>query len=138
MLDHRGSGIFLEGSHAQVAVVVFDALGLNALHLDDFTRQRDFQRLGLALAQDRQLDLGFRLAAHALHRIRQGQPFDQGIVEFEDEITGFDPGPVRRGILDRRNDLDQTVFHADLNAQSAEFALRTDLQVLVSVGIKIG
>jgi hypothetical protein len=51
MLDHRRAGIFLERGDAQIAVTVLDEFRLDALHLDDFARQRDFQRFGLALAE---------------------------------------------------------------------------------------
>jgi len=36
------------------------------------------------------------------------------------------------------NDLDQAVFHADFDADAAEFALRADLQVLERVGVEVG
>ena len=52
MLDHRGAGVFLEGRDAQIAVTILDKLGLDALDLDHFARQRDFNGLGFALADD--------------------------------------------------------------------------------------
>ena len=138
MLDHRSRGVFLEGGHPQVAVAVLDELRLDALHLDHFAGQCDFERLGFALAQDRQLDLCLRLAAHLLHGIREGQAFHQAVVELEDQVARLDTGAVGRRILDRRNDLDEAVFHTDFNTESTEFALRADLQILEGICVEVG
>ena len=137
MFGDRRASVFLERGDAQVAVIVIHARRLDALHLDDFTRERDLQRFGVALAQDRQLDLGLRLTAHLLDGIGQRQAFDRRIVDLENQVAGLEPGAVGRRILDRRDDFDQAVFHADFDAESAELALRADLQVLVGVGVEI-
>ena len=41
---------------------------------------------------------------------------------------GLDPGARRGRVVDRRDDLDEAVFHADFDAEPAELALRPDLQ----------
>jgi hypothetical protein len=137
MFDHRGTRILLEGGDAEIAVAVLDEFRLDALHLDDFARQRDVQRLGLALAEDRQLDLRLRLAAHALDGFGQGQSFDQRVVDLENQVARLYAGTVGRRVLDRRHHLDQAVFHADFDTDAAELALRADLQVLERVGIEV-
>jgi hypothetical protein len=65
---------------------------------------------------------------HALHR---------RVVELDDQVAGLDAGAVGRGVLDRRDDLDEAVLHADLDAEAAELALGVDLQVLEGVGVEV-
>ncbi len=137
VLDHRRTRVLLERGDAQVAVAILDQFRLDALHLDHFARQGDVDRFCLPLADDRQSDLRLRLAAHALDGVGQRQPLDERVVDLEDEVAGLDSRPVGRRVLDRRDDLDQTVFHADLDTDAAELALRSYLQVLERVGIKV-
>ena len=107
--------------------MIVDALGFHALDLDDFARQREFDRLQLALADDGEFDLRFGFAAHALDGIVQTHALDQLVIELEDQIAGLDPGAVGRRVLDRRNDFDEAILHTDLDAQAAEFALSARL-----------
>ena len=138
MLHDRSTGVFLEGRDAQVTVAGFDEFRLHALDLDHFACQRDLDRLRLALADDAQLDLGLRLAAHLLDGIGQRQPLHQRVVELEDQVAGLDAATEGRRVLDRRDDLDDAVFHADLDAETTELALRADLQVLEGIDVEIG
>ena len=138
MLDDRRSRVFLEGSDAQVAVLVVDTLGFHALDFDDFPRQREFDRLCFALADDGQLDLGLGFATHALDCIVQAHALDQFVVKLEDQIAGLDASAVRGRVLDRRNNFDQAILHADFDAQPTELALGTRLQILESVGVEVG
>ena len=137
MLDHGSAGILLEGGDAQIAIAAVKKLRLDALHLDDFARERHFQRFGFAFAEDGQSDLRLRLAAHAFDGFVQCQAFDERVVDLEDHVARFDAGTVGGSVLDRRDDLHQPIFHTDFDADSAEFALRADLQVLEGVGVEV-
>src|SRR6185436_1218821 len=44
----------------------------------------------------------------------------------------------RGRVLDRRDHLDEAVFHADLDAEAAELALRADLQLLEGFLVEVG
>ncbi len=65
-----------------------------------------------------------------------GRPRVIGVVDLDDQVTGLDAGAKRGRVLDRRNDLDDAVFDADLDAQAAELALGRDLQFLVRIGVE--
>ena len=130
--------MLLELGDADIAVARFDQLRFDALDLDDGARQGDDQRLGFALADHGERDLGAGLAAHALDRIVQRQALDRGVVQLDDQVAAFNAGLEGRRILDRRDHLDEAVFHADLDAEAAEFALRADLQFLEGIGVEIG
>jgi hypothetical protein len=138
LLDHRRGGVLLELRDAQVGVAGLHHLGLDALHLDDFARQLDHDRLRLPLAHDREDDVGARLAAHALDRVVEAHALDRGVVQLDDQVARQHTGAEGRSILDRRDHLDEAVFHADLDAETAEFALGADLEVLEGLGVEIG
>jgi hypothetical protein len=133
-----GNGGFLKLRDAHPGVARFDDFRFDALHLDDFAHQGEFQRLGFTLAQDAQLDRGLRLAAHLLDRIGQAEALDRCFIELEDQIACFDACPIGWRVLNRRDDLDQAIFHTHFDAQAAEFALGADLQILECIGIEIG
>ena len=71
MLGQVGNGGFLELGDADPAVTGFDDFRFDALNLDDFARQGEFDRLALAFAQNAQADRGFGFAAHFLDGIGQ-------------------------------------------------------------------
>ena len=100
MLGQVGNGGFLELGDADPAVAGFDDFRFDALNLDDFARQGEFDRLALAFAQNAQADRCFGLAAHFLDGIGQAHAFDQSVVELENQVAGFDAGAISRRILD--------------------------------------
>ncbi len=51
---------------------------------------------------------------------------------------GLMPALCAGRVLDRRDHLDEAVFHADLDAQAAELALGADLQLAERLGVEIG
>jgi len=114
------------------------ALALDAAHGDHLAREREHDGLVDLLAHDGEFHLGAGFTAHALDRIAQAHALDRRLVDFHDQIARLDAGTKGRGILDRRDDLDETVFHADLDAQAAEFSLGADLQLLIFFGVEIG
>ena len=132
------AGVLLELRDAHPAVARLDQLGLDALHADDVAHQRHLEGLGVAFPHDGEPDGGLGLAAHALDRIVEGHAFHRRVVELDDQVAGLDAGAERRRVLDRRNHLDEAVFHADLDAEAAELALRADLQFLECLLVEIG
>ena len=85
--------------------------------------------LSCALAHDGQLDLGVDRAAHLLDRLVEGEALHLVFVELGDEIVGQHAGLGGGRLVDRRDDLDQAVFHGDFDAEAAEFAARLHLHV---------
>ena len=130
--------MFLELGDAHETVARLDQFGFDALHLDDGTSQGEHQRLGFVFAQHGQGDLAAGFAAHAFHRIVKCQPLHRSVIEFEDQVAALDADLRRRRVLDGRDHFDQAFFHADLDAQAAEFALGADLQFLKVICIQIG
>src|SRR5712692_4296994 len=131
------AGVLLKLGNAYPPVAGLDQLGFHALHADDVARERHLEGIRLALAQDGEPDGGARLAAHALDRFVQVHALDRGVVDLDDEVPGLQARAERRSVLDRRNHLDETLFHADLDAQAAEFALGADLKLAERVLVQI-
>ena len=129
--------MFLELRDADIGVTRFQQFRFDALDLDHRTCQRDHERFGLALAHDGQHDLRIGLAPHAFDGIVQCHAFDRGVVEFDDQVAGFQSGTRGRGVVDRGNHAHKTVFHADFNAEAAELALSADLHFLESFLVEI-
>ena len=121
---------FLELRDAYPPIARLDDLGLHALHLDFLTNDRDHQRLVFFFAGDSERNLGVGLAAHALDGFVERHALDRRAVETCDQVARFQASLVSGRILDRRNDFDIAVFHADFDAQADEFALRTFTQFL--------
>src|SRR6266540_1364370 len=104
---------------------------------EDVAREGHLEGIRLALAQDGEPDGGARLAAHALDRVVQVHALDRGVVDLDDEVPGLQARAERRCVLDRRNHLDEPFFHADLDAEAAEFALGADLELAERVLVEI-
>ncbi len=105
----------------QIARLQF--LGLDADQGDDAAHDGDFFRGLGVLVQDGQ-GHGFALGAADLgHRVLQGNVQGRLPVDFDDDVSGLEPGLVRRRVLDGRDDGQAFVADADLNADAAEFAL---------------
>ena len=124
------AGMLLELGDADIAIARFDQFGFYALDFDHGAREGDDQRFGFALADHGQGDLGAGLAAHAFDRIIQRQSLDRGFIQLDDQVAAFYAGQECGRILDRGHHLDEAVFHADFDAQAAEFTLGADLQIL--------
>ena len=89
------------------------------------------------LRRDAKLDLGVHRAAHLLDRLVEGQALHRLAVEMGDDVVGHDAGLGRRRLVDRRDDLDQAVFHGDLDAEAAELAARLHLHVAEALGVHV-
>ena len=116
--------MFLELRDAHKGVAGLDQLGFDTLYLDDRAGYADDQRLGLVFAHDGERDLAARLAAHTFDRVIQGDAFHQRVVQLDDQVTALYARLKCGRVFYRRNDFDQTVFHADFYSQAAEFTLR--------------
>ena len=123
----RGLLVELADAH-EADVVALDARAHRS-HADDVARDRDLDRLVLALAHDGQLDLGVDRAAHLLDRLVQGEPLHLLAVELHDDVVRHDAGLGGGRLVDRGDDLHEAVFHRDLDAEPAELAARLDLHV---------
>ena len=75
------------------------------------------------------LILVFTGPAHLLDRLVQGQALHLLAVELRDDVVRHDAGFRGGRLVDRRDDLDEAVFHRDLDAEPAELALGLHLHV---------
>src|SRR5690606_1107224 len=128
----------LELRHPDPAVARLDELRLDALHPDYGAGDLDDHRRALALARDGERDARVWLAAHALDRVAEGHALHRRVVELDDQVAGLDAGAERRRVLARRDDLDEAILHADLDAEAADLALRADLQLLDRLRVEVG
>ena len=115
---------------------LFDARAHRA-DADVVAHQRDFDRIVLALADDLEADLGVDRAAHLLDRLVEGETLHGFVVEIGDDVVGHDAGLRRRGVVDRRDHLDQAVFHRDLDAEPAEFTAGLHLHVAKTLRVHV-
>src|SRR3990172_12002044 len=121
--------MLLELRHADPGVARLDQLRLHALDADNLALEGDLEGLLVAFPDNGEADGGLGLAAHAFYRIIEAHAFHRRVVDLDDEVAGLQAGAERRRILDRGDDLDETVLHADLDAQPAELALCSNLQL---------
>ena len=129
--------LLVEGRHLDIADVVF-AARLDRVDADDVADDLDLERVLDALAHDRQRDRGVDGTAHLLDRLLQCQAVDRLVIQMRDEVVGLDAGAGRRGVVDRRDDLDDAALHRHLDAKAAEFAAGLHLHVLEVLAVEIG
>ena len=130
-------GLLVEGGDADIGdVVAFDARAHRA-DADVVAHQRDVDRIVLALADDLQLDLGVDRPAHLLDGLVEGEALHGFVVEIGDDVVGHDAGLRRRRVVDRRDHLDQAVFHRDFDAEAAELAAGLHLHVAEALGVHV-
>ena len=130
-------GLLVERGDADIADVVALDAGAHRADANVVAHQRDLDRIVLALADDLQLDLGIDRAAHLLDRLVEGETLHRLVVEIGDDVIGHDAGLGRRRVVDRRDHLDQAVFHRDLDAEAAEFAAGLHLHVAEALRIHV-
>jgi hypothetical protein len=87
-----------------------------------------------AIAHQGQGDFLADLAAHLVHGFGHGLAAGRLAVDLDDEVAGLHAGLGGRGVVDRRDHLDEAVFGADFDAQAAEFAAGAFLQLGKSSG----
>src|SRR5690606_3514623 len=132
-----GAGLFLELRDAHVGHAVVQHLAAHAAHLDDVAHDVHHDGLRVVGAHDGQVDGRLGRAAHQLDRFVQRHALGGGVVDLDDQVARHDAGARGRGVLDGRDDLDEAVFGADLDAQAAELALRGGLHFTEGVGIQV-
>src|SRR5690606_28753113 len=122
---------------AHVDDVAVDPFAAHAGDLDLGALEGDYQRLARAFANDGQIDGGAGLAAHHPHRLVEAETLYRRVVEPGDDVAALDAGAMGRGVVDRGHDLDQPVLEGDLDAETAEAALRADLDLLEHLRVEI-
>ena len=89
------------------------------------------------LALDLEGDRGIDRAAHLVDGLVQVEALDRLVVDMGDDVVGEDAGAGGRRLVDRRDDLDEAVFHRDLDAEAAELAAGLHLHVAEALGIHV-
>src|SRR6185312_14873673 len=130
-------GLLVERGDADIGDIVAFDMRAHRAHADVVAYQRDVDRVILALANDLELDLGIDRAAHFIDGLIEGEALHRFVVESGDDVVGHDAGLRRRRIIDRRNHLDQPVFHRDFDAEPAEFSAGLHLHVAEALGIHV-
>src|SRR5260221_379360 len=130
-------GLFIERGDADIADIVAFGARAHRADTDVVAHQRDLNRVVLTLANDLQPDLGIDRPAHFFDGLIKGQALHRFVVESGDDVVGHDAGLGRRRIIDRGDDLDQSVFHRDFDAEPAEFAAGLHLHVAEALGIHV-
>ena len=138
MGDEIFNGRFLEHGDTQPCIAGFDHFRFDAFDLDFFTNERDDDRFRHVFSCNRQRDLRIGIAPHFLDCSVECHILDGNAIQFCNQITRLDTGAVGRCIFNRRDDFDVTVFSADFNAQTAEFALCAFFQFLKGFLVEIG
>ncbi|MNZ53825.1 hypothetical protein D3C78_717130 [compost metagenome] len=127
----------MELGDTDVAVVVLQQLALHALDLDDRAGQGHVEGIA-AVAHQGQGDFLADLAAHLVDRFGHGLATGRGAVDLDDQVAGLHAGTRGRGVIDRRDNLDEAVFLAYFDAQPAELAAGAFLQLLEVLGAEVG
>ena len=111
-------GAFLELGHPDPAVTRFDQFGFDRLGLDLFADDGDRESAVFGFAEDGQDHFGFGLTAHALDRFAQRQALERCVIDFGNQVVGFETRAVSWRALNRRDDFDDTIFLADFDANA--------------------
>ena len=138
-LRHRAfdpaQGLLAERNDPDIADIALGA-GSHGLNLDDGAGDRDVEGLAVG-APDREHDVGVGRAAHPLDRLGQGEPEDGFAVEMGDQVAGLQAGAIGGRVVDRRNHLDEAVFHRHLDPEPADLAPALDLHLAEILGVEI-
>ena len=89
------------------------------------------------LALDLERDRGVDRAAHLVDGLVQVEALDGLAVDLGDDVVGEDAGAGGGRLVDRGDDLDEAVFHRDLDAEAAELAAGLHLHVAEALGIHV-
>ncbi len=110
---------------------------LDAFHLNHCTGQGHVERRA-AIANQGQGDFLADLAAHLVDGFGHGLAAGWLAVDLDDEVASLNAGLRRRGVVDRRDNLDEAVLGADFDAQAAEFTAGAFLQLGEIFRAKVG
>ena len=95
------AGAFLKLRDAEVRIARLERGGLHTLNLDYRTGEREFDRIGFALAHDGQTDRRVGAATHLFDGIIQRHALDRVVIELDDEVTRHHARARGRGVVDR-------------------------------------
>ncbi len=87
---HRGFSVVIEFGDADIADIAIERR-THDLNMHDFARHGDLERLGLLGADDRQRDLGARIASHFGNSLIERHPFERLAIDLGDVVTGLEP-----------------------------------------------
>jgi len=130
-------GLLVERLDADIGYIPF-GLPTHGLHPDNRALQRNVEGLAAdAAAAHGQRDFCARRAAHFIDRFVESHVNDGFCVEVRNQVVWLQSGLGRRRVVDRRNDLDQIVFHRHFNAEAAEFAPRLRLHFFEAFPVEV-
>src|SRR6185437_6577030 len=132
-----GGGVVLELADPDVGVAGLQLAHLDAADRDLLAHQVQVDQLVAALVRDRQGDLAAGLAAQLLEHLVDVLRVHQPVVDLDDAVARLDAGPRRRGIVDRRDDLETTIDLQHLDAQAAVLAGRVLAELLQAFLVKV-
>ena len=119
----------LEARDADVADVLAFHARADVADRNDLTNDGHLDRLLDSLAIDLETDRGVHRSTHLLDGLLERQTLHRLIVEMRDQIVRLNARAMGGGAVHRANDLHETVFHRDLDAEPAELAARLRLHV---------
>ena len=131
-------GLGLKLRNTQVAQTGFKHPALDALDLDDVAGDRYLQRPVHSFTDNRENNIGPGLATHDLDCVVQRHALDRCVIQTDYQIARLDTRTLRRRIVNRCNDLDESILHTDLDTQTAKLTGCSDLEFLELVNVKIG
>uniref|UniRef100_A0A0N4ZL51 PE-PGRS family protein n=1 Tax=Parastrongyloides trichosuri TaxID=131310 RepID=A0A0N4ZL51_PARTI len=134
-LDRLGqlpAGVLVEGRDAQVAEVAFQTAG-DGFDLDDFARQHDLARL-FAIAQEGDGDAGPCGAAQLVRDLGDAETSRVLAIDGADDVARLDPGATGRAVVHRRDDLHQSAFGGDRQADAGILARCALAQIAERLG----
>ena len=137
LADKVIDGAFLELAQADPGVARLDHLALDRLGLDFFTGDGDGEAAAFILSQDVQAHLGIRFATHALDSVIERQALDGSVVDLGDQVAGLETRTESGRAFDGGDDLDQPVFHGDLDADANELAGSAFLEFFVGFLVEV-
>ncbi len=108
----------LELTDADPSVAWLHHFSTDGLLLDFFPNDRDREGAIFFLAEDGQQHFGIGLAPHPLHGFVQGQPFDRGVIDFGDQVIGFEASAEGGRPFNGRDDFDKAVLLGNFDADT--------------------
>ena len=110
--------------------------GFDRLNLDNGTHQVNDNGFEFSLAGDCQRDVGSGFTAHQLDVFVKGAVGTDLVIDFDDDVAGSHTRTGRRGIVDGADDANALNVFGNFNPETAEFACRGFLQILVGLVIQ--
>ena len=103
-------GRFLKLSESDIAEIV-DDLRFHAFNFDSVPDKGEHQGIRCSIALNGEVDLAAFRPSHLLDGVHQRQILRGVVIDFSDEIAGFDSGSMRGRAFDRRDHGQPIVLH---------------------------